>query len=405
MSVLSADLSVQCETSKHIAAVRLGYIFGLLYIVGIPLQVFAQLYWYRGKLADQSVKVRYMFMFHNYREGLYWYECVNMLRKIGLVTALVLLQEDLGTQVFALSVISMTYLTLHAYIKPYTSRTLNELETAALFVTALTLSTCSFFYSNPTGTGNPAVEHGLTWSVIILSTCLLICSLAILGKGGLVAFTRGKRTGGDSQLPSKVSKEYLKSEDAENCVGSPSQFKSLLSQDGNLSHEGDPDTPASLGTRKVVMSNPLAQRQYQKGSSITPLPSAVEKHLRCLSGADNLSPSGDDQYPSPQVRNPLYPAISDPSVEESHTQNNEEAPILPQKVVQKVGTTMQISADHEKVASNAGGVENPLSAEQVIDRHAKDLDVKTRPTSSKNGEEGETSGRKSQVTQNPISQL
>ncbi|QDZ22951.1 hypothetical protein A3770_09p54690 [Chloropicon primus] len=364
VSVLSADLSVQCETSKHDSAVKLGYIFGLLYIVGIPLQVFAQLYWYRGNLADQSVKVRYMFMFHNYREGLYWYECVNMLRKIGLVTALVLLQEDLGTQVFALSVISMTYLTLHAYIKPYTSRTLNELETAALFVTALTLSTCSFFYSNPTGTGNPVVEHGLTWSVIVLSTCLLICSLAILGKGGLVAFTRGKPAGGNSQLPSKISKEYLKSEDAENCVGSPSQFKSLLSHDGNLSHEGDPDSPASLATKKVVMANPLAQSQSQNGR-LTPLPSAVEKHLRRLSGAGEGEPRGE-QYSSPAVRNPLCPVISDLPGKEIHAQNDEEASHLPEKVVQKVGATIitqTSSADHEKVVSNAGGVENPLSAD------------------------------------------
>ena len=113
------------ETSMHNSAVSLGYIFGALYIAGLPIQVVAQLYWYRNNLQDRSVKVRYMFLFHNYREGLYWYECVNMLRKIGLVTALVLLQEDLGTQVFALSILSMTYLTLHAYIKPYSSRTLN----------------------------------------------------------------------------------------------------------------------------------------------------------------------------------------------------------------------------------------------------------------------------------------
>ena len=306
MSVLSADLSVQCETSKHNSAVKLGYIFALLYIVGIPLQVFAQLYRYRGKLEDQSVKVRFMFLFHNYRPGLYWYECVNMLRKIGLVTALVLLQEDLGTQVFALSVLSMTYLTLHAYIKPYTSQTLNELETGALFVTALTLSMCGFFYSNPTGTGNPVVEQGITWSVIVLSTCLLFFSLLLIAKeSGLVPWVskggkgkgkRKERGEGNFQLPSTVSKAYLK-EDAKLCAGSPSQSKSLLSHDA----EGS----------SAVTINPLAKEKGAKKKKETAqqLPSSGSQPIT----GGGSTPTGiwaahdTKGSASSAVQNPLYP--------------------------------------------------------------------------------------------------
>ena len=307
MSVLSADLSVQCETSKHNSAVKLGYIFALLYIVGIPLQVFAQLYRHRGNLEDQSVKVRFMFLFHNYRPGLYWYECINMLRKIGLVTALVLLQESLGTQVFALSVLSMTYLTLHAYIKPYTSQTLNELETGALFVTALTLSMCSFFYSNPTGTGNPVVEQGLTWSVIVLSICLLLCSLLLICKGGLVAFTRGTPGEKNFQLPSNVLKAYLKAEHEENCreVGSPSQFKSLLPHGGKENWS------------RVVMTNPLTQSgdQNEEGADVQ-LPSTVQKDFSLGSDSSDSRPAAGAQngeLDSPALRN--TPAVANPLCE------------------------------------------------------------------------------------------
>ena len=292
VSVLSADLSVQCETSKHNSAVKLGYIFGLLYIVGIPLQVFAQLYRYRGNLEDRSVKVRFMFLFHNYREGLYWYECINMLRKIGLVTALVLLQEDLGTQVFALSVLSMTYLTLHAYIKPYTSQTLNELETGALFVTALTLSMCSFFYSNPTGTGNPVVEQGLTWSVIVLSICLLLCSLLLIGKEGLVAFKHGKLDEESFQLPSNIAKTYRKNEDAEHCVGSPSQFKALLC------HDEENRSSASLSSgKRIVMTNPLAHSLDRNGET-GQLPSTVLKDFELGGNSDSLHQDSNGNQPT-----------------------------------------------------------------------------------------------------------
>jgi hypothetical protein len=266
----------------------------LLYIVGIPLQVFAQLYRYRGNLEDQSVKVRFMFLFHNYRQGLYWYECINMLRKIGLVAALVLLQEDLGTQVFALSVLSMTYLTLHAYIKPYTSQTLNELETGALFVTALTLSMCSFFYSNPTGTGNPVVEEGLTWSVIVLSICLLLCSLLLIGKGGLVAFTHGTPGEKNFQLPSNVLKAYLKNEHAVNCrdVGSPSQSKSLLSHGGKENWSG------------VVMTNPLTQSGDQNEEGVdAQLPSTVQKDFSFESDPGTLPLDSSDSRPAAGAEN------------------------------------------------------------------------------------------------------
>ena len=312
ISVLSADLSVQCGTSKHSSAVSLGYIFGALYIAGLPLQVVAQLYWYRNNLQDRSVKVRYMFLFHNYRKGLYWYECVNMLRKIGLVTALVLLQEDLGTQVFALSILSMTYLTLHAYIKPYSSRTLNELETGALFVTALTLSTCSFFYSNPTGTGNPVVENGLTWSVILLSTVLLLWSIFLIGKRGLVAMsskgTRGKQGKGSYQLPSKVSGLYLRGSADESCGGSPSQFKSLLAHD-----EGTGPASPGFGSKATVpmTPNPLSQDNAGAEQPVgVGLPATVSKQwlkARSVMSDAHSKKRGSisGQHPSEEVANPL----------------------------------------------------------------------------------------------------
>ena len=312
ISVLSADLAVQCETSKHNSAVKLGYIFGALYIAGLPLQVFAQLYWNRNNLQDRSVKVRYMFLFHNYREGLYWYECVNMLRKIGLVTALVLLQEDLGTQVFALSILSMTYLTLHAYIKPYSSRTLNELETGSLFVTALTLSMCSFFYSNPTGTGNPVVENGLTWSVILLSTALLLWSIFLIGKRGLVAMsskgTRGKQGKGGYQLPSKVSGLYLRGSADESCGGSPSQFKSLLAHD-----EGTGPASPGFGSKATVpmTPNPLSQDNAGAEQPVgVGLPATVSKQwlkARSVMSDAHSKKRGSisGQHPSQEVANPL----------------------------------------------------------------------------------------------------
>ena len=354
MSVLSADLSLQCDTSKHNSAVKLGYIFGLLYIVGIPLQVVAQLYWYRLNLGDKSVKVRYMFLFHNYRKGLYWYECINMLRKIGLVSALVLLQEDLGTQVFTLSVISMTYLTLHAYIKPYSSSTLNELETMSLFVTALTLSMCSFFYSNPSGTGNAIVENGLTWCVILLSGSLLMWSLFLVSKTFLVAFARGKSQEEFSQLPSTTSRDYLQEESPEDCVGSPSQFKSLLSHD-DLADPGTP-SPSSATHKMTVTTNPLAGRQFEQEDA-SQLPSTVSKEWLKMRNFVSDSHSKKRGFISRQsnVTNPLSHHVQD-----GGQSGQDKAPLLPTELVHRISTK-----DSTEIGSSTNiRISNPLSKVQ-----------------------------------------
>ena len=394
ISVLSADLAVQCETSKHNSAVKLGYIFGALYIAGLPLQVFAQLYWNRNNLQDRSVKVRYMFLFHNYRKGLYWYECVNMLRKIGLVTALVLLQEDLGTQVFALSILSMTYLTLHAYIKPYSSRTLNELETGALFVTALTLSMCSFFYSNPTGTGNPVVENGLTWSVILLSTALLLWSVLLVGKGGLLAMaTRRRKPGGDAfELPSDSSRDYLQDEIEESRRGSPSQFKSLLAHDET---EGlDSPSPASEAARVTVMSNPLAQKRGAEPETAQ-LPEMISKEWLKIRNlvSDSHSKNRESISRMTLVTNPL-----------SQGQRAESDALLPERI------TSKSTKDSTTSGKSSAYVANPLSQGQSEagspsqGLRAESDALLPEKITSKSTKNGTTSGKSSANVANPLSQ-
>ena len=126
------------------------------------------------------------------------YETICMLRKMLLSAVLVLLQDDPGNQTFALSLLSVGYLTIHSYVKPYSSMELNELETGTLFVTVLTLSLCTFYYSQEGEEGSNAVlEKPLTWTVITASILLALWSLFLiirdtfgLFKSGLLAERR-----------------------------------------------------------------------------------------------------------------------------------------------------------------------------------------------------------------------
>ena len=191
LNLLSADLSLSCDDRGYSRAEIYGFVFAALYVVGIPLQVFLQLFWYRRSLHEERVRLRYLFLFNNYREKFYWYECICMLRKMFLSAVLVLLQDDPGNQTFALSLVSTLYLTLHSYLKPYSSAELNELETGTLFVTVLTLSLCTFFYTNSRDglQRNQDAELPLTWVIIVLSILLVVWSLFLMAQETADMFT------------------------------------------------------------------------------------------------------------------------------------------------------------------------------------------------------------------------
>ena len=119
LSVLSADVSVQCGTPEHRQAVTVGLAMLILHTLGVPLQAALQMRAFRGRLGETGMRVRYSFYFQNYRPDLYWYECFGMLRKASMVAAVVLLQDQTGLQVFTVSWVALTYLTVHSSSRPY----------------------------------------------------------------------------------------------------------------------------------------------------------------------------------------------------------------------------------------------------------------------------------------------
>ena len=186
LAVLSADVSVKCGTDEHRRAVTVGAVMLLLHTIGVPAQAALQMWWFRARLGETGMRVRWAFYFGNYRPGLFWYECFGMLRKAGLVAAVTLLQDRVGMQVFTISWVALIYLTVHTHYKPYEIGILNELETGALFVSAATLTSCVFFYTQEatdSGSGDPMLrrfERGVTWILILLSVGFLLWAVLLI---------------------------------------------------------------------------------------------------------------------------------------------------------------------------------------------------------------------------------
>ena len=178
--VLSEDPTVPCRTPEHKVALGVGIALVGMICIGIPLQAFVNLWCARQDLKSQRMRVRFGLFYINYRPELYWWECYAMLRKFSIVAVVVLFQSAPGPQCFVLSVLSVVFLTVHSHFKPYSTSILNTLETSALFVNALTLNTCAYFYASPSS--GAAAEKAWSYFMILLSLALVTwCVLLVVG--------------------------------------------------------------------------------------------------------------------------------------------------------------------------------------------------------------------------------
>ena len=311
LSVLSADVSVQCGTPEHRQAVSVGLAMLALHTVGVPLQAAFQMWRYRARLGEAGMRVRYSFYFENYRADLYWYECFGMLRKAGLVAAVTLLQDRVGMQVFTVSWVALVYLTMHTHFKPYEVAVLNELETGALFVSAATLTSCVFFLTLPDGP-DPVARHferGVSWVLVLLSLGFVLWAVALIaldlfasqitGRGLLdklpaplqriwpfVCLTRGGAAG-SAALPGARGGDPVMLTDEEHARPGTVVVQNPLSKaaaDGRL---GPASARPSRGAAEEIM--PPAVAAGGRRAAHNPLAAGARRLLRAPPGA---GPSG-----------------------------------------------------------------------------------------------------------------
>ena len=117
--------------------------------MGIPVTAWIILYKSRRKLDKIDVKDKYGFLYNGYKQRLYFWESVIMLRKVAMIFITVFL-SSLGRIVQALAVILLLifYLFYTLRKKPYITRRLNELEIASLLTSSITIYCGVFFLSS-----------------------------------------------------------------------------------------------------------------------------------------------------------------------------------------------------------------------------------------------------------------
>merc|ERR1711881_274505 len=194
---MSSDLSIKESDPAYQTMAGFAFFFMFLYVFGIPILYITILYRKRHIIAkdpdDPSVlvdihdhqevmKCRKEFgsMYRDYKRKYYWFELVEMVRKISLVGALVMLGTS-GMQIFAGIIICFSYVLLASYLEPLNSKqdqVLQYFTSIQLFCTLISgLMITHRSYEREKGIGNPAQDAALgVW--LMFSTIIVFLVIA-----------------------------------------------------------------------------------------------------------------------------------------------------------------------------------------------------------------------------------
>ena len=138
---LEADWSIECHVNEHAAMTVVGAAFILLYILGIPMLMFALLFKNRQALHNEnhphheSVYFEYGGLYSSYEQKYYWFEVLIMMHKCFMTGALVVIGENSTIQPLVGSLFQLGFLLCVLKLSPYSS---NDDDLSA-FVSSLTL--------------------------------------------------------------------------------------------------------------------------------------------------------------------------------------------------------------------------------------------------------------------------
>ena len=186
-SYLKADYSVSCESPSYKKLINAAYA-SLVYPAFVPLAAFVYLWKHhkKGNLTNnqKSRKTENIaalegmkFIFENYSEDAWYWELVEMTRKIVLTSGVVLIGRESRAYVGLASLISGLYAALFAFRKPVKDVFENRLQLASLLVTFANLAMGAILKipkETVPSDVDPYVDTLLVNILVVAANCLVI---------------------------------------------------------------------------------------------------------------------------------------------------------------------------------------------------------------------------------------
>ena len=164
---LLADLSIPCHTGDHQQTVPWAIVFIGVYVLGIPLLSTAILYRHRKKLWDPNhpeLRRIYGSLFQYYRPEFWYFEAIEMTKKMLLTGAMVLVAPGSSAQVMIGILIAVVYLVILLYFKPFQDKKDQLLQMYSTVQVQLTLIVGMAILLND---GDGGVEKSILGMILI----------------------------------------------------------------------------------------------------------------------------------------------------------------------------------------------------------------------------------------------
>lgn len=192
MWYLTADYTVVCFESAWNSAAVLGYVCMVLYVIGIPLAQFAVLFRHRKHIDEKvcvsdedyrqhlAIKAMYGSIFEAYIPSCYYYDLVDLVRRLVLTGGLILIgSQEAVAQIFSGMLLSALWLVLVLYSRPYVTWVDTMLSAVLSFTLMLTLFTgvCMRLYEL---TEEGADEYQRNAFGVMLIVAIVLCMVLSL---------------------------------------------------------------------------------------------------------------------------------------------------------------------------------------------------------------------------------
>lgn len=125
---LRADYSIECDTFKHRAFMVYAGFMCLLYPLGIPALYSYILFRNRRVLADGNARERDLSAYWTselwlpYKPRFFYYEVIECIRRLALVGVVLLVDDDLPTQIAVTLLLAFVFALVAGAVAPYESR-------------------------------------------------------------------------------------------------------------------------------------------------------------------------------------------------------------------------------------------------------------------------------------------
>jgi len=168
---LEADLTIQCYTESWTNEAILTLVFIVIFPFGVPAMTYTLLSRNRHRLhIDAKFSKRLGFVYNRYEETYWFWECTEMLRKFLICGCMIFIAPGTMLQLCFSIVAGAFFLSIHFKFQPFDDDLDDNLQTAALLASFLTLVTTVLVRSNEGG--GATVAFLLIVNLGVLATAL-----------------------------------------------------------------------------------------------------------------------------------------------------------------------------------------------------------------------------------------